>query len=355
MKRFSALVLLTFCSFTALLSQITIDSTKISTSTVASITIDTFQMVRNEALQGKADTFRLVKIGELKVLPETTVNIPKPDTINVVEINDLKLTPPTQTFALPTIIYPSLRKDSAQMTNLPIKKGKKIPKIDYSTGMTFNFAKGNANYATFLPQLDLNTRGRRVQFANTMLYNFGRINGQRLNSDLDMRNYMKFFPCKKLFFELVGFAAASSARGLDSRFTTGAGIGYPIWQKPGQRLQLALNGVVDRSRFDGSDFEGTFRQDIAQKPVQSFGPLLQLKGQHAIFGAKAFLNFDVSTFRSLRYAQDQRVRFLGALQFPVFKNLNFVLQSNYLMEKLRLKGIKPADLGMSAGFSMARR
>jgi hypothetical protein len=277
--------------------------------------------------------------------------------------SDKKLTkPPTDSLALkkqlpnPSTLASQKLKKLSSLPSVPSAdslKSKRQPlKSDISLGLNFAMAQGNANYFNFLPQLDATVGHRLVQFTNTSQYNIGKVNGTRIDNDLDTRNYLKLNPSQQLVLEVLGFGASSKIRGLENRFTSGAGIGWKFLNLDKQKFFAAINGVYDRSEYARSDFAVSPGNRVSGNKISSFGPMFLIKSRHSLFNSPAFLTYDVSLFQSLKVSPDRRFRLQWALNFPLMRMLNFTVQSRYKNENLRLTGIKPSDFSMSAGVAV---
>lgn len=227
-----------------------------------------------------------------------------------------------------------------------------LPTLLYQLALNFDLARGNQNYANFLPQLGLRAENKLVGISSNMLYNFARLNGKNLNSDLISRNTARLLPKSKTPIQLLAGGETSKLRNLPGRTQTGLGIGFNLIKKENNTLRLGINGVYDRSKYNGTNFVNDAAETTNVRKV--FGPLLQLSGQHQIKNGLAFLTYDIYNLIALNKKKDYRVNYIGSLVIPVFKNLNVRSSMIYSYENVILKDTKHADLYWTFGFGVGQ-
>jgi hypothetical protein len=237
------------------------------------------------------------------------------------------------------------------MTNSSILKNA-LPSLLYQLALNFDFARGNQNYANFMPQVGLNSESNLFGLKSNLLYNYARLNGKTLNTDLTARNSASLFPRSTLPFQFLFGGESSKLRSLPSRGQTGLGFGINLIKKEQNRLRLNINGVYDRSRYNGTSFLNDASEKTNIRKV--WGPLLQLSGQHQIKNGLAFLTYDIYNLIALNKKNDYRVNYMGSLIIPVFKNLNLRSSMIYSYENVIVQGTKHADFYWTFGFGVGQ-
>ncbi len=226
------------------------------------------------------------------------------------------------------------------------------PIFKYQLGINVDLARGNQNYTNFLPDLGLSVENRLVGLATNMRYNFASLNGNRLNSDLILRNIGSFLPRSRVPIQLLAGGESSKLRNLPFRRQTGVGVGFNLLKKETQKLRLGINGVYDQSRYTATIFVNDAVQNSHLRKV--YGPLFQLSGQHQLQKNSVILTYDVSNFIAVNKKNDFRVNALASLVIPVFKNLNFRSSLLYSYENVILVGTKHDDLYLTFGFGIGQ-
>jgi hypothetical protein len=227
-----------------------------------------------------------------------------------------------------------------------------LQKLFYQMALNFDVSRGNQNYANIIPQLDFGIENKLVGFNTQTLYNFARLNGQQLNSDLIARNALTLLPQSKLPVQLLGSGESSKIRQLPSRYQTGLGVSFKILKKENHSIRGGINGVYDRSNYSGNLFKNDPEQTTNIRTV--FGPLLQLMGHHTLKEGRIALTYTVSTLQALNHKKDYRVNAISTLSFPVFKGISLRSSLIYSKESVILRDTKHSDLFVTFGLGLGQ-
>jgi hypothetical protein len=242
--------------------------------------------------------------------------------------------------------------DSVAATANPRILKDALPSLLYQVALNFDFARGNQNYANFIPQAGLNSESRILGFRSNFLYNFARLNGKNLNSELTLRNAASLFPRSIIPFQFLFGGESSKLRSLPGRSQTGLGFGINLIKKVQNTLRLGINGVYNRSRYNGTSFLNDANETTKIRKV--WGPLLQLSGQHQIKNGLAVLTYDINNLIALNQKNDYRINYMGSLIIPIFNNLNLRSSMIYSYENVILQGTKHADFYWTFGFGVGQ-
>jgi hypothetical protein len=222
----------------------------------------------------------------------------------------------------------------------------------YQLALNFDLSRGNQNYANFLPQLGFGFENPLVGLNSNMLYNFARLNGKLLNSDLVARNALIFLPKSKLPIQLLGGGETSKIRNLPSRYQTGLGVVFNLLKKEHHTIRAGINGVFDRSRYVGSSFKNDPEQTSNIRTV--LGPLFQLVGHHTLKEGRVLFTYDLSALRAMNHKKDYRFNAISALSFPILKGISLRSSLIYSHESVILQNTKHGDLFLTMGVGVGR-
>jgi hypothetical protein len=237
-------------------------------------------------------------------------------------------------------------------TTIPSLSRNLFQDLFYQLALNFDLMRGNQNYANIIPQLDLGFENSLVGLNSNMLYNFSRLNGTQLNSDLVARNTVSFSPKSKMPIQLLGGAETSKIRNLPGRYQTGLGVGFNLLRKENHHVRASVNGVFDRSRFNSSLFKNDPEQTSNVRTV--LGPLFQLIGHHTLAQGHILFTYDVSTLRALNHKNDYRLNAISSLSFPILKGISLRSSLIYSHESVIVQNTKHIDLFMTMGLGIGQ-
>ncbi len=266
----------------------------------------------------------------IKALPETPKVIPQKDAIAATKM--VEKTIPAHSIKA---IGSNLLKD-----------------LFYELALNFRLSRGNQNYTNLMPQANIGFESQLVGLKTNVLYNYAELNGTTLNGDLWAKNAVTLLPKSTLPIQWLAGGESSKIRQLPSRYQTGLGINLKLIDQKTNDLNLGLNGVYDRTRYEGVTFVNDAVETTNTRTI--YGPLVQLSGRHELSEGRILLTYDVSALLAVNKRNDYRFNTIGALVFPVIKGIDLRATMIYSYESVILQGTKPSDLFITFGLGYGK-
>jgi Protein of unknown function, DUF481 len=287
-------------------------------------------------------------------VPQVTPAMPHLDSIapaNIVEKTVDKIAEKAVEKALP--ISPISNPISNAIAN-PIKAIglSTLQDLFYELALNFRVSRGNQNYTNLMPQMNVGFENQLVGLKTDVMYNYAELDGRVLNGDLWAKNALIILPKSKLPIQWLAGGESSKIRQLPSRYQTGLGVNLNLMHTEINQLHLGLNGVYDRTRYEGKIFDNDAVETTNIRSI--YGPLVQLSGRHELNAGHILLTYDVSTLVALNKKNDYRFNAISVVSFPLFHGIDLRATMIYSYENVILQGTKPSDLFLTFGLGYGK-
>jgi hypothetical protein len=212
----------------------------------------------------------------------------------------------------------------------------------YNIALTGSFNEGNVNRKLLAFRSEFSWAGKVVELDLHPRFSFGEQNGQLAEREPYLDALVNIFHQKKFYTFLATNMEASNLRGITFRWLGGVGVGWHIART--NKVKLSLTNMI---LHEGTDF-------IQANDIILWRNSARLKGQYSLFKNRL-------TFKHWIYFQpsftNKNYRWNGifALEFPIYKNLQFRLNYEEAYESVVPEGRRNDDRVLSLGLSLGRK
>ena len=190
---------------------------------------------------------------------------------------------------------------------------------------------------------------KNIAFKTQNVYLYQSFFQNKADEDIFSRNFIYFYPQKKVYPFLISFISHNFRRKIDFRYFVGAGATLKIIDKPKHNLKTALSGVYEESEFLATTFNKT--QYNGKNNIQTWRATAWLLGSHSIIDEKLIFHYESYVQPSLEYQDNFRWQLETGLEVPLWKDLFFSTSFLYTHENIIIEGLKTYDRLLLFGFS----
>ncbi len=224
-------------------------------------------------------------------------------------------------------------------------------KLKASLALTGFWQSGNVETLIFRAKSDLSLKTKNnwvFETKNSYVYQeFGK---EKADEDILSLNFIYFNPDRKVYPLLLSFVSTNFRREIDLRYLLGAGVTFQVLKKNSNSLRISVsseyeqteftNGLFNRAEFNGDQSISTFRGTI------------WVNGKYHLFEKKVILSHESFFQPSLEQSNNFRWQADIALEFPIWKFLNFKVNYLHTYESVVIEGQKQQDNFLTFGFNL---
>jgi hypothetical protein len=191
-------------------------------------------------------------------------------------------------------------------------------------------------------------------FKTTNSYVFQEFGGDKADSDFLSLNFLYINPERKFYPQFFGIASTNFRREIDIRTLYGAGVTYQVIQKKSDKnknwLKMSLTGEYEQTKFKRADFNLTeYNND---RNINTFRTTLWVNGKYNLFKKKMILSHEMYFQPSLEQSNNFRWWADLAMEFPLWKHLNFKINYLRTYENIVIAGQQQEDEFLTFGFTL---
>ena len=183
---------------------------------------------------------------------------------------------------------------------------------------------------------------------NSYVYQeFGKV---KEDEDILSLNFLYFNPDRKIYPFILGFVSTNFRREIDLRSIFGAGVSFQIYSKEKDWLKFSLSSEYEQTEFSNSNFNlPDYGGSIS---INTFRTTLWINGKYHLFKNKAVFTHESYFQPSLEKSNNYRWQADLALEFPVWKFLNFKINYLHTFESIVIVNQKREDKFLTFGFTL---
>ena len=185
-------------------------------------------------------------------------------------------------------------------------------------------------------------------------YVFQEFGGDKADSDFLSLNFLYINPERKFYPLFLGFVSTNFRREIEIRSIYGAGVTYQVIDKKKDKnknwLKMSLTGEYEETRFKRADFNLT--EYNSSSNINTFRTTLWVNGYYNLFKKKMILKHEMYFQPSLEMGNNFRWWADVALEFPIWKHLNFTINYLRTYENIVIAGQEQEDEFLTFGLTL---
>jgi len=191
-------------------------------------------------------------------------------------------------------------------------------------------------------------------FKTTNSYVFQEFGGDKADSDFLSLNFLYINPERTFYPQFFGIASTNFRREIALRTLYGAGMTYQVIDKNKDKnknwLKMSLTGEYEQTRFKRADFNLT--EYNSDRNINTFRTTLWINGNYNLFKKKLILKHEMYFQPSLEMGNNFRWWADVAMEFPIWKHLNFKINYLRTYENIVIAGQQQEDEFLTFGLTL---
>ncbi len=185
-------------------------------------------------------------------------------------------------------------------------------------------------------------------------YVFQEFGKQKADSDFLSLNFLYINPERNFYPLFLGFVSTNFRREIEIRSLFGTGVTYQIIDKTKDKsqnwLKISLTGEYEQTQFKRANFNLT--EYNLNRNINTFRTTLWINGNYHLFKKKMTLKHEMYFQPSLEQGNNFRWWADIAMEFPVWKHVNFKINYLRTYESIVIAGQKQEDEFLTFGLTL---
>ncbi len=210
---------------------------------------------------------------------------------------------------------------------------------------------GNVETLIFRAKSEISVKPwKKWVFKTRNSYVFQEFGKEKADEDFLSLNFLYINPERKFYPLFLGFVSTNFRREIEIRSLFGAGVTYQILNKKKNWLKMSLTSEYEQTHFKRADFNLTEYNNSPS--INTFRSTLWVRGSYHLFKNKMMLNHEMYFQPSLEQGNNFRWRADIAVEFPLWKFLNFKINYLRTYESIVIAGQQQEDEFLTFGFTL---
>ena len=183
---------------------------------------------------------------------------------------------------------------------------------------------------------------------------FQEFGGDKADSDFLSLNFLYINPERTFYPQFFGIASTNFRREIALRTLYGGGMTYQVIDKKKDKnknwLKMSITGEYEQTRFKRADFNLT--EYNIDRNINTFRSTLWISGHYNLFKKKLILKHEMYFQPSWEQGNNFRWWADVALEFPIWKHLNFKINYLRTYENIVIAGQQQEDEFLTFGLTL---
>ena len=226
----------------------------------------------------------------------------------------------------------------------------------FQTRLNLTGANQTGNVAVFLlkSKIDFSVApSKNIVFKSQNSSLYQEFYNKQADNDIFSRNYLYFFPQKRIYPFAMTYIATNYRRKIDFRYFVGAGATLQVLRKQNHVIKFALSTIYEYSRFSNN----LYNQENynGNNEIKTWRATAYLFGKHTILAKKMTFFYDTYVQPSYEKSDNFRWQTDIGIDCMIWKGLSFNVLYAFSHENIVSKNVKEDDSLLTFGLSYSAK
>ncbi|MEL7144754.1 MAG: DUF481 domain-containing protein [Bacteroidota bacterium] len=224
-------------------------------------------------------------------------------------------------------------------------------KIKADLSLTGIFQSGNVETIILRAKSGITYRPLKKWVAKTQnSYVYQEFGRTKADADFLSLNFLYFNPQKKVYPQVLGFVSTNFRREISLRSLIGAGVTFQVFQEDKNYLKFSVTSEYEQTNFRNTDFNVDLYDGLDE--INTLRATLWVNGKYYLLNKKMIISHESYIQPSLEDSDNYRWQVDLALEFPLWKFLNFKVNYLRTFESIVVQDQQQGDEFMTFGFTL---
>ena len=210
---------------------------------------------------------------------------------------------------------------------------------------------GNVQTLIFRAKSDVTFKlDKKLVFKTKNSFVYQEFGKEKADADILSLNFLYFNPERKIYPLILGFVSTNYRREIDLRSLLGVGLTYEIYTKDKNWLKFSVSSEYEQTNFGRAEFN--LAEYNGSRSINTFRSTIWVNGNYHLLKNKVILKHELYFQPSLEQSNNYRWQADLALEFPLWKYVNFKINYLKTFESIVIESQQESDSMVSFGFTI---